>query len=265
MWDVHCVVALDHWKQRHGQDTRRWFEAIGEAEALSSLAGLAHDEPEFCFAEVRVGAPELRAEALGHPLIADGRRVSNDVELPEPGAVLLVTGSNMSGKSTLLRSMGLAAVMGLAGAPVCAKRLVLSPLRIATSVRIRDSLETGVSHFYAEVNKLKRALTAAEAGPDVLFLLDEILHGTNSRERQIGARWMLAELIRHGAIGAVSTHDEALCELSGELAERVRQVHLREDVSGGTMSFDYVLRPGPVRSGNALRLMRSVGLDVPLE
>jgi hypothetical protein len=265
MWDVHCVVALDRWKNRHGRHTRRWFEAIGEAEALSSFAALAHDEPGFSFAEIVVGPPRFDAQALGHALIADTRRITNDVQLSSPGSVLLVTGSNMSGKSTLLRSMGLAAVMGLAGCPVCAGRLVMSPLRIGTSVRIRDSLEGGVSHFYAELGKLKRVLTLAEAGSDVLFLLDEILHGTNSRERQIGARWLLGELIRHGAIGAVSTHDEALCELSGELKERVRQVHFREDVSMGKMSFDYLLRPGPVTSGNALRLMRSVGLDVPLE
>jgi hypothetical protein len=263
MWDVHCVVALERWKSRHGQRTRSWFEAIGEAEALSSFAALAHDEPGFCFAELVVGPPKFSARALGHPLIADGRRVTNDVELPSPGSALLVTGSNMSGKSTLLRSMGLAAVMGLAGGPVCAARLVMSPLRIGTSVRVRDSLESGVSHFYAELAKLKRVLTLAEAGSDVLFLLDEILHGTNSRERQIGARWLLGELIRHGAIGAVSTHDEALCELSGALKEHVRQVHFREDVSMGKMSFDYLLRPGPVASGNALRLMRSVGLGVP--
>jgi hypothetical protein len=265
MWDVHCVVALDRWKSRHGGHTRGWFQAIGEVEALSSFAALAHDEPGFCFAEIVVGPPKFSAQALGHPLIADARRVTNDVELSSPGSALLVTGSNMSGKSTLLRSMGLAAVMGLAGCPVCAGRLVISPLRIGTSVRVRDSLESGVSHFYAELGKLKRVLTLAEAGADVLFLLDEILHGTNSRERQIGARWLLAELVRLGAIGAVSTHDEALCELSGALKEHVRQVHFREDVSMGKMSFDYVLRPGPVTSGNALRLMRSVGLEVPCE
>jgi hypothetical protein len=265
LWDVHCVAALDRWKNRHGRHIRGWFEAIGEAEALSSLAGLAHDEPGFCFAELVGGPPRFSAQALGHPLIADARRVSNDVELASPVSVLLVTGSNMSGKSTLLRSMGLAAVMGLAGCPVCAARLVMSPLRVGTSVRVRDSLESGVSHFYAELGKLKRVLTLAEAGSDVLFLLDEILHGTNSRERQIGARWVLGELVRRGAIGAVSTHDEALCELSGELRQRVRQVHFREDVSMGKMSFDYLLRSGPVTSGNALRLMRSVGLEVPLE
>ncbi|MBN1610676.1 MAG: DNA mismatch repair protein MutS [Polyangiaceae bacterium] len=265
MWDVHCVVALDRWKHRHGRNTRGWFEAIGEAEALSSFAALAHDAPGFCFAEIVVGPPRFSAQALGHPLIADARRVTNDVELSSPGCMLLVTGSNMSGKSTLLRSMGLAAVMGLAGCPVCAERLAMSPLRIGTSMRVRDSLESGVSHFYAELGKLKRVLTLAHAGSDVLFLLDEILHGTNSRERQIGARWLLGELIRHGVIGAVSTHDEALCELSGALKEHVRQVHFREDVSMGKMSFDFLLRPGPVTSGNALRLMRSVGLDVPLE
>ena len=211
------------------------------------------------------GPAHFHAESLGHPLISIESRVDNDLGPLDCGSALLVTGSNMSGKSTLLRSMGLAAVMGLAGCPVCARRLTLSPLTLVTSIRVSDSLEAGVSRFYAEVAKLKRAVDTAAGGSSVLFLLDEILHGTNSRERQIGARWVLSELLAHRAVGAVSTHDEALCQLSGDLQTRVVQVHFQESVSDDVMSFDYKLRPGPVRSGNALRLMRTVGLDVPLE
>jgi DNA mismatch repair ATPase MutS len=187
------------------------------------------------------------------------------VSLARPGSALLVTGSNMSGKSTLLRSLGVAAVLAFAGAPVCARRLRLSKLVIRSSVRVNDSLERGVSHFYAEVKKLKTALDATSDGRAVLFLLDEILHGTNSRERQIGARWILAELLKHGAIGAVSTHDEELCRLPPELMTRVELVHFRETVSDGAMTFDYRLREGPVKAGNALRVMRLAGLDVPLD
>jgi len=159
--------------------------------------------------------------------------------------------------TTLFRS-------ALAGAPVCARTLRISPLTLRTSLRISDSLAKGVSHFYQEVSRLKGALDATELGTPVLFLLDEILHGTNSEERQIGARWILAELLQRGAIGAVSTHDIALCRLPDALMSRVEQAHFRESVENGKMTFDYRLRPGPVTGGNALRLMRLVGLPVPL-
>jgi DNA mismatch repair ATPase MutS len=160
--------------------------------------------------------------------------------------------------------MGLGAVLGLAGTAVCARQMRLSPLRVYTSMRISDSLSAGVSHFYAELKKLRAALVAAEGELPVFFLLDEILHGTNSEERQIGARWILSELLEAGATGAVSTHDLALCALPPHLMPRVRTVHLRESVSGEQMSFDYKVRSGPVTGGNALLLMRSLGLQVPL-
>lgn len=264
LWDIHCVLLLERWQRRSGKVVRRWFEALAELEALCSMAALAHDEPDFAFAEVEPGA-KFVAEGLGHPLIAPGQRVTNEVDLAEPGTALLVTGSNMSGKSTLLRAIGLAAVLAYAGGPVCAHRLRLGRMRVGTSIRIRDSLERGVSHFYAELAKLKAVLDATNGEEPVLFLLDEILHGTNSLERQVGARWVLSELLRRGAMGAVSTHDMELCRLTGELAERVRQVHFREGVQGGEMTFDYKMRSGPVTAGNALRLMRIVGLEVPLE
>jgi hypothetical protein len=264
MWDVHCTIALEHWRTRARPGLEDWFQVIGEFEALSSLAGLAHDEPEFSFPELAEGAPPFVAEALGHPLIGRERRVTNDVALAEPGSALLVTGSNMSGKSTLLRAMGLAAVLAQAGAPVCARRLTLGPAVIRTSLRVSDSLDRGVSHFYAEVKKLKATIDATNGQGRLLFLLDEILHGTNSRERQLGARWLLAELLRHGAAGAVSTHDEELCRLPPELMSHVRLVHFRETVENDQMTFDYRLREGPVKAGNALRVMRLAGLDVPL-
>lgn len=265
LWDIHCTLKLERWQLRHGKSARSWFVALGELEALSSLAGLAHDEPGFCFPEVSDGPAVFRADGLGHPLIARAQRVANDVSLPEPGTALLVTGSNMSGKSTLLRAMGLAAVMALAGGPVCARALVTARFRVGTSIRISDSLAKGVSHFYAELEKLKAVVDATGGAEPVLFLLDEILHGTNSRERQIGARWVLAELLERGATGAVSTHDMGLCRLSDDLMQRVQQVHFRESVENGKMTFDYKLRPGPVTEGNALRLMQTVGLEVPLE
>ena len=264
LWDVHCVLALEAWQERAGRFVREWLEVVGEAEALSSLAGLAHDEPDFCFPEFSTNAC-FQAEELGHVLIGRGVRVTNSVELPEAGTALLVTGSNMSGKSTMLRSMGLANVLAFAGGPVCAKRLLLAELTLVTSIRISDSLASGVSHFYAELNKLKAVVDATAGSKPVFFLLDEILHGTNSLERQIGARWVIGELIHRGALGAVSTHDMGLAELEPELMKRVTLIHFRESVQNNEMSFDYKAHPGPVQAGNALRLMRRIGLEVPLE
>jgi hypothetical protein len=264
LWDIHCTLALERWRASVQSAIADWFQVLGEVEALSSLAGLSHDEPEFAFPEVSADGPLFSAEELAHPLIVQGVRVPNDVSLETKGKALLVTGSNMSGKSTLLRAMGLAAVLAFAGGPVCARRLRIAPLTIRTSVRVTDSLERGVSHFYAEVKKLGAVISASQLEKPVFFLLDEVLHGTNSRERQIGARWLLAELLKRGAIGAVSTHDEELCRLTPELMSHVRLVHFRETVEGGKMTFDYRLREGPVKAGNALRVMQLAGLDVPL-
>jgi len=263
LWDVHCVLALEAWQERAGRFVREWLDVVGEAEAWSSLAGLAHDEPDFCYPEFSE-QPCFEAEELGHVLIERKLRVTNSVALPEAGTALLVTGSNMSGKSTMLRSMGLGHVMAFAGGPVCAKQLRLAEFSLITSIRMSDSLASGVSHFYAELNKLKAVLDGTLRQKPVFFLLDEILHGTNSLERQIGARWVIAELIQRGALGAVSTHDLGLAELPAELMKRVTLIHFRESVQDNEMTFDYKAHPGPVRAGNALRLMRRIGLDVPL-
>lgn len=265
LWDVNCVLALERWQVRSGRAARGWFEALGEFEALSSLAGLVEDEPGACFPEIEQERTVYEATELGHVLIPLERRVANDVLLPRAGTALLVTGSNMSGKSTFLRAMGLGAVLAFAGAPVPAMRMRLSPCTVCTSIRISDSLGSGVSHFYAELNKLKAVVDATSGALPVFFLLDEILHGTNSRERQVGARWVLSELLKRSAIGVVTTHDMELCQLSDELMAHVRQVHFRESVTGDQMTFDYRLRPGPVTAGNALRLMRLLGLGVPLD
>jgi MutS-like protein len=264
LWDAQCVVALEKWQRDSGKALSPWLLALGQWEALSSLAGAAYDNPDFVFPEIETDRSIFEVTGLGHPLISARHRVDNDVLLGGPGSALLVTGSNMSGKSTLLRAMGLAAVMGMAGAAVCASKMRLSPMLVHTSMRISDSLSAGVSHFYAELEKLRTALAATRGPFPVFFLLDEILHGTNSEERQVGARWVLGQLIEAGATGAVSTHDMALCALPPTLMHKVRTVHLRESVDGERMTFDYKLRPGPVSGGNALLLMRSLGLDVPL-
>ncbi|HEY2511286.1 MAG TPA: DNA mismatch repair protein MutS, partial [Polyangiaceae bacterium] len=263
LWELNWVLALERWRARAGRHVRAWIDAVAEMEALASLAGLSFECPAFAFPEIG-DAPRFDAEQLGHPLIAPGKRVCNDASLGAPGSALVITGSNMSGKSTLLRAIGVNAVLALAGGPVCARRLGTGPIRVAASMRVRDSLAEGVSRFYAEVRKLKAVIERARAGriPATLFLLDEVLHGTNSRERLIGARAIVRELVARGAMGGVSTHDLALGDLEQELPGSVVNVHFEEQVEGDTMTFDYKLRPGVVHSSNALRIMRMVGIDV---
>jgi hypothetical protein len=268
LWDVHCILALEAWQKRAGKNARRWLEIIGEVEGLSSLGGFAHDHPEYRWPTI-VPEPAFRARAIGHPLIDPGSRVCNDLVLRGPGTALLVTGSNMSGKSTLLRSMGINSVLAMAGAPVVADELVLAAFEVRTSMWARDSLAKGVSHFYAELEKLKRVVDGLQGPRPLFFLLDEILQGTNSRERVIGARSVLRHLLEKGAMGAVSTHDVGLLELGPELDPHIDKVHFEEQVTeadgASKMTFDYRLRPGVVRSTNALRLMKMVGIDVDLE
>lgn len=276
MWDLWCALSLERWRARAGRVAFGWFRALAELEALASLAGFAFENPSFSFPTFTASSgtadepgPFLEATALGHPLIDGDKRVSNDVGIAGPGHALVVTGSNMSGKSTLLRALGINVVLANAGAPVCATALTMGRLRVATSMRVSDSLDEGTSRFYAELKKLKLVLdlarsAAAKKGEEgtVLFLLDEILHGTNTRERLIGARAILRELLAQGALGAVSTHDLGLGDLETEMPGRVKNVHFEEQVEDDVMSFDYRLRQGVVQSSNALRLMRVVGLDV---
>jgi hypothetical protein len=272
LWDLWCALALERWRARCGVQVRGWLTALGAIEATASLATFAREHPTWVFPEIVDGPPRLVAERLGHPLIAASVRVVNDVSLVAneaksagfPGRAMLVTGSNMSGKSTYLRSIGTCAVMSLAGAPVCAAKATITPLATWTSMRIRDDLDGGVSHFYAELRRLKQVVDAATTSPAVLFLLDEILHGTNSRERIVGARAVVASLVAKGAVGAVSSHDLGLTDLPDVTDQRVENAHFRETVNADVMTFDYKLRPGVVDTSNALRLMRGVGLDVPL-
>jgi hypothetical protein len=269
MWDVHVLVALERWQRASGGAVRDWLAAAGELEALCSLATLAHDEPAWTFAEVSTdGPPLLQAEQLGHPLIADDTRVSNDVQVGPPGSFLFVTGSNMSGKSTLLRALGTNVVLAQAGGPSCARRLRITPMDIHTSIRVQDSLARGVSYFMAELERLKQIVDAAQhvAGrSDVthLFLLDEILHGTNTAERRIAARRVIRHLVDLGAMGAATTHDLELAE-EPVLVPSARLVHFQESfedgADGSTLRFDYRLREGLATSTNALKLMKLVGL-----
>ena len=262
LYDAHVALALSSWQREHGSKVAGWLDDLAELLALAGIATTRFERPDWALPEVSAGPVRFEAEALGHPLLPVGVRVPNDVHFAGPGTALLITGSNMSGKSTLMRSVGVAAVMAQAGAPVCAKRLIMSPLDVRTSIRISDSLAAGVSHFYAELLALRRVVDDADAGRPVLFLLDEILHGTNSRERQAGAKAVIGHLLDHGAMGAVSTHDLGLASLVDERPQTVRAVHLIEQAEGDKMTFDYLLRDGVATSGNALRLMKTLGLPV---
>lgn len=267
LWDVHVLAGFKRWQVERGGDVARWMAAIGTIESLAALATLAHDNPDWAFPEVAEDVSgRVEARALGHPLLPPDAGVRNDVEVGPRGTLLVISGSNMSGKTTLLRSIGLAAVMAQAGSVVCAAGLRCPRLAVHTSIRIEDSLRRGVSHFMAELLRIKGIVDAAErtsGGPPVLYLLDEVLHGTNSVERAIATERIMQHLMALGATGAVTTHDLALFE-SGGLARAVRHVHFTEHfeaVNGGRkMIFDYVLRPGKATSRNALALLELVGL-----
>jgi hypothetical protein len=272
LWDFHVAHLIERWQRRSGAHVADWMAALGEMESLSALATLARENPDWTFPELTEGAaPVIEAEALGHPLLADEIGVRNDVTVGPAGTILIVTGSNMAGKSTLLRAIGLNLVLSQAGSVVCARRFRHPPAVLHTSMRVQDSLQRGVSYFMAELERLKSVVDAADAVPRgggraFVYLLDEILHGTNSAERTIAARHVLRHLVGTGAVGAVSTHDLQLVD-DAELATVSRHVHFRETFTraNGTasMTFDYRLRPGKATSSNALRLLELVGLKEP--
>ena len=266
LWDLHMWWLIDRWRRRHGPDVRQWLDAVGTFEALSSLASLAFDHPTWAFPSLDAAGREIHGTAVGHPLLADDVRVCNDVQLGPPGRFLLITGSNMSGKSTLLRAIGLGVVLAFAGAPVCAAAFRLPPLALHTSMRVSDSLELGLSLFMASLVRLQQIVDAARRAPAtrrVCYLLDEVLQGTNSVERQLAVRTVMAHLMRCEAIGAVTTHDLDLAA-DPSFTAHADSAHLQETLHGSgeavTMSFDYRLRPGPAQAGNAMQLLRMLGL-----
>ena len=262
LWSTQLTFAVEAWRKKTGPSIRRWLTAVGEFEALSSLACFAYEHPNTNFPEVIKEPACLEAEALGHPLIPASRCVFNDVRLNDDLRLLVVSGSNMSGKSTLLRSIGTNAVLALAGAPVRAGKLKLSPLAVGASIRITDSLQEGTSRFYAEITRIHELMDMAKGPHTLLFLLDELLHGTNSHDRRIGSEAIVNGFVEHGALGLITTHDLALANITDTLAPLAANVHLEDHLEEGRISFDYKLRPGVVKKSNALELMRSVGLDV---
>jgi hypothetical protein len=262
LWKPQILFALELWRRESGPLVRGWLAATGELEALSALANYAFEHPADPFPELVEAGPCFVGEALGHPLMPDARFVRNDVTLDGGLQVLVISGSNMSGKSTLLRTVGVQAVMAFAGAPVRARRLRISPLSLGASIRVLDSLQGGVSRFYAEIMRLRQLVDLTASEIPLLFLLDEFLHGTNSHDRKIGAEAIVRGLVERHAIGLVTTHDLALAHIADALAPRAKNVHFEDHLENGRMTFDYTMRPGVVNKSNALELMRSIGLKV---
>jgi DNA mismatch repair ATPase MutS len=262
MWGTQMAHAMEAWRAQSGPHIRRWLAAVGQYESFCSLAAYAYECPTAPFPEVVEAGPLFEAEGLCHPLLPRGQCVPNDVSFGAALTVLFVSGSNMSGKSTFLRTIGVNAVMALAGAPVCAKRLRLSPLVIGATLRIQDSLQAGRSRFYAEVLRVKQVVSLSRGEVPLLFLLDEIFAGTNSHDRRLGAAAVIKGLVSAGAVGLVTTHDLTLTHIVDELEGVAANVHFADRFDAGTLEFDYTLRPGVVQHSNAIALMRAVGLEV---
>jgi hypothetical protein len=268
LWSLQLALAIDAWRARSGPAIASWLTAVGEFEALCALASYAWECPGEVVPEVEPGTAGktagvwFEAERLGHPLIPEVMCVRNDVGLGGARQVLVVSGSNMSGKSTLLRTVGINAVLALAGAPVRARRLRLTPLAIGATLRIQDSLQAGRSRFFAEVTRVRQLVDQSRGPIPLLFLLDELFHGTNSHDRRVGAEAVVRGLIDRGAIGLLTTHDLALTTIVERLAPHAENVHFEDQFVNGLMHFDYRMRPGVVQHSNALALMRAVGLDV---
>jgi hypothetical protein len=280
-WSAQLAFAIEDWRRANGAEVACWMDAVGTLDALMALAVFSYEHPDYPFPEILDGAsapflaaapgpddavaseagPVFEARGLGHPLLPSRQRVVNDVALGGALRLYIVSGSNMSGKSTLLRAVGVNVALALAGAPVCARRLRLSPVQLGATLRVNDSLQEGKSRFYAELTRLKQIVDHAGAEPPLLFLLDEILHGTNSHDRRIGAEAILRGLVARGAAGFVTTHDLALTEVADALGPRAANVHFDDHLEDGVMTFDYTMKPGIVQKSNALALMRAVGLD----
>ena len=260
LWISQYAMAIEAWRLKHGPHIGRWTAAIGELEALCSLASFAYERPLASFPELIADGPRFEAAGLTHPLISPDHAVPNDVAIGGEIRLWIVSGSNMSGKSTLLRAIGLNAVLAWAGAPVTAERLQISRVYIGASMRANDSVTDNRSRFYAEISRLRDIVDLARGGKPTLFLLDELLSGTNSHDRRIGAEALVRGLVERGAIGLVTTHDLALAHIAETLGGRARNVHFEDHLEGGEIRFDYKLREGVVTRSNALELMKAVGV-----
>ena len=260
--NFHLATAFENWRRRNGSEVSEWLKAAGEFEALCSLAGYAYERPDDIYPEIVERGACFEATGLAHPLLSQTQAIRNSLSLSSDRRLYIVSGSNMSGKSTLMRSVGANAVLALAGCPVRAESLRLSVLNIGASIRTQDSLSEGVSRFYAEIKRLSQVIDIGKETPPSLFLIDEIMQGTNSHDRRIGAEAVARTLVDQGSIGIMTTHDLALTVFAEDPANRALNVHFEDTLIDGKMIFDYHMRPGVVEKSNALALLRAVGIKV---
>ncbi len=261
-WNLQQVLALEAWKKSEKNKLSGWFYAIGETDALSSLANLNFNEPDWVFPKFKTEYFSLQATGLGHPLIAEKQRINNQVTIQSRDQIMLVTGSNMAGKSTYLRSIGTNIVLAMAGAPVCASIFELSPVQLMSSMRITDNLEENTSTFYAELKKLKTIIEKVNTGDPVFILLDEILRGTNSLDRHTGSIALIKQLLQKQSPAIIATHDVALAALENEFPSRILNYHFDVQVKGEELYFDYTLKAGICTSMNASILMKKIGIEL---
>ncbi len=261
-YTAQFTMAAERWRAKFGPAIRGWLEAVGEFEALAALSGYAYEHPADVMAELVEEGPLFETEGLAHPLLPLDKAVGNDLKLGRAPQLMVISGPNMAGKSTFLRGVGLNAVLAQCGAPVRAKRLRMSPVTVGASICVLDSLAGGVSRFYAEIQRLKVLSDLAGGPAPLLFLLDELLGGTNSHDRLEGTRFVVRELVGKGAIGLVTTHDLALTAIPEAMDGTGRNGHFEDSIEDGQLKFDYRLRPGVVQTSNALKLMKAVGLEV---
>ena len=262
LWDLQWIKRLEEWKHQLKDELPNWFEALKEFEAINSLATLHYNHPDWNFPNIEPNAEKFNGIGLGHPLIHRDKRVTNDLALAKKGNIKLITGSNMAGKSTFLRTVGLNIVLAMMGAPVCAKRFELPILEVYTSMRTQDALEESTSSFYAELKRLKVIIEAVESQSNVFFLLDEILKGTNSNDRHKGAKALVLQLIKTQGMGLVATHDLELGVLENQYASSIENLCMEVEVLEQELIFDYTLKKGVSKSFNASFLMKNMGIKM---
>ena len=261
-WDLQQVIALEKWKKRNQQNISAWFDTLGELEAISSLSNLHFNHPDWCFPELRKEHFSINGIEIGHPLINKSKRVNNSITISESGKLMLITGSNMAGKSTYLRSVGINVVLAMAGSVVCAKSLSLSPVQLITSMRIADNLEENTSTFYAELKKLKTVIEKVNAQEPIFILLDEILRGTNSLDRHTGSVALTKQLIKQKAAAIIATHDVELAKIEDDFPDNILNYHFDAQVNKEELYFDYSLKAGICHSINASILMKKIGIEL---
>ena len=261
LWNLQQILDLEKWK-RNKQHLHTWYETLGHIEALNSMAVLHFNEPGWAFPEIVPGYFFIEGKEIGHPLIFKSKRVNNDIKISHEGELMLVTGSNMAGKSTYLRSIGVNIILAMAGAPVCGKYLKVSHVQVISSMRITDNLAESTSTFYAELKKLKTIIEKVNNGEKIFILLDEILRGTNSLDRHTGSVALMKQLIKHNAAAIIATHDLELAKLKDEYPEKIINYHFDVQVSNDELFFDYLLKPGVCTSLNASILMKKIGIEL---